>query len=171
MLFDLAKGLTVPHARRSRKLDTAVSRLRRKLINTGVSIVPVRGVGWRLEWPGRIVRSKSILVIEDDPAMQRALVRTLREVRVEVASSVAEARELVRDRRYAALIVDLGLPDGCGSTIIPIVQRQKPPPAVMIVTARSDADAVRMSGRFGVPYCTKPVDPTFIRTFAARALS
>jgi DNA-binding response OmpR family regulator len=89
---------------------------------------------------------------------------------VDFAASVAESLALVAERRYAALIVDLGLPDGCGSSVIPVVQEWDPPPQVMIVSARSDADALSLSGRFGVPYCTKPADPVFIRSFATRAV-
>jgi DNA-binding response OmpR family regulator len=153
---------------RSRNIDRVVSRLRAKLRSIGFDVLSERKVGYRIE--RALDRQKGVLVIEDDPDMRRAFLRVLHSLEVDVASSIAEALSILRARRYAALIVDLGLPDGCGSTLIPIVHRWNPPPAVMIVTARTDPDAIGMSGRFGVPYCPKPADPTVIRSFAMRAI-
>lgn len=56
----------------------------------------------------------TVLVIEDDPTVARALRRALRvrSVACEIASSAKEVREMTR--RFQLAIVDVNLPDGNG---------------------------------------------------------
>lgn len=155
---------------RERNVDRVISRVRVKLrISTDLDVVCVRDVGYQLVTP--TPKNGTLLILEDDPDMRRALERVFTAFDTDFAASIAEATELVRDKRYTAMIVDLMLPDGCGSTIVQHVRTKHPSTLVMIVSARSDPEALALSGRFGVPYCIKPADPVVFREFAARAVN
>jgi PAS domain S-box-containing protein len=64
--------------------------------------------------------SEDVLIADDDEALLGVLVRQLlqRGIGVRVASSVAETRRRVGERRPGLLVLDLGLPDGDGREIV-----------------------------------------------------
>jgi len=73
-------------------------------------------------------KRKKVLLLEDDPAMQR-LVSTLlkREgYRVDVVGSGREAIRLVGEEDYDALLLDLMMPVEGGMTVIAHLREQKP---------------------------------------------
>jgi len=71
----------------------------------------------------------------------------------------AEARAALRTTRYAALILDLGLPDGDGLSILREIRHRKDPLPILVVTARGGVHD-RVSGlRSGADdYLIKPFD-------------
>lgn len=65
----------------------------------------------------------SVLVVEDDPAMQARLRRLLRDVasdgiRIDLAGDVAGARGYAAAGEYTLALVDVQLPDGNGIEFI-----------------------------------------------------
>jgi DNA-binding NtrC family response regulator len=51
------------------------------------------------------------------------------------ASSVSDARRMLKDRRYDLAILDIGLPDGSGMELLPELNSENPPVPVMIFSA------------------------------------
>lgn len=79
-----------------------------------------------------------ILVVEDDPDLQRQLVRALEEVGyvADAASDGEEAHHLGDTEPYDAVILDLGLPGLDGVTVLERWRREGRGMPVLILTAR-----------------------------------
>jgi DNA-binding response OmpR family regulator len=79
-----------------------------------------------------------LLVIEDNEELAQLLTQSLRAAGYEtdVLTTAAEARVAVTTTRYAALILDLGLPDGDGLAILREIRHQKDPTPILVLTAR-----------------------------------
>ncbi len=101
-----------------------------------------------------------LLVVEDEPSVQRALSRVLRQSgwSVECASRCCEAA--IHDGVFDCGVFDVDLPDGSGVELAAkmlddgVVQR------AVFFTARSDAETVLSAGRLGpVLQKAKGVEP------------
>jgi DNA-binding response OmpR family regulator len=79
-----------------------------------------------------------LLVIEDNEELAHLLTQRLRAAGYEsdLLTTAAEARAAVSTTRYAALILDLGLPDGDGLAILREIRHQKDPIPILVLTAR-----------------------------------
>ena len=88
-----------------------------------------------------------ILVVEDERALARVLLRGLTEEghAVDVAPDLATARYLLRESSYALVVLDLGLPDGDGTTLCRELRDRDDSVPVLMLTAR-DAVADRITG-------------------------
>ena len=93
----------------------------------------------------------NILVIEDDPALGAGLVAALRGAgyAARAADSLAAARDALQAETWAALVLDLGLPDGDGLELLRLLRRQGGAAPVMILTA-TDRRETRLAGLDGV---------------------
>ncbi len=113
---------------------------------------------------------KSILLIDDEPAVADAAVFALREAgfEVHVAGTLAEGRRHLDRRPVDLLILDLGLPDGDGLDLCRELRRVSALP-VLILTCR-DGELDRVLGlELGADdYVVKPFSP---RELAARVRS
>jgi DNA-binding response OmpR family regulator len=100
-----------------------------------------------------------LAVVEDNPELAQLLVRGLKAegYETDLMTTVAEARAAVTTTRYAALILDLGLPDGDGLSILREIRQGKDPLPVLVLTARGGLQD-RVSGlRSGADdYLVKP---------------
>lgn len=101
-----------------------------------------------------------VLLIEDHPPLAEAVKGALARAgfAVDRAKSVAEARETVALADYDLALLDLGLPDGDGLTLLPVLRQGGKLP-VIVLTAR-DQLSDRLSGLDGGAddYVVKPVD-------------
>ncbi len=101
-----------------------------------------------------------ILVVDDDPAIRRLLVRTLDRAGyavVEAADARAALSSLGIDKPDLVLL-DLGLPDRDGLELLPALVRS-PGPAVIVLTAREATDEKVAALDLGADdYITKPFD-------------
>jgi len=79
-----------------------------------------------------------LAVVEDNVELAQLLSRGLQEkgYETDILTTAAEAREAVTSTRYAALVLDLGLPDGDGLSILREVRQRKDPVPVLVLTAR-----------------------------------
>jgi len=79
-----------------------------------------------------------LLVVEDNEELGRLLVNGLQSAgfEVDLLASVGDAEAVLATTRYAALILDLGLPDGDGLSILRGLRRRKDPIPVLVLTAR-----------------------------------
>jgi two-component system KDP operon response regulator KdpE len=92
----------------------------------------------------------ALLLVEDDPQIVRAIAPAF-EVSgyaVTVAATGRQAIEMLDERPWAALIVDLGLPDLDGKAVIAHLRRQGDTPVVVISArnSRSEVEAAREAG-------------------------
>ena len=99
-----------------------------------------------------------ILVVEDDPALQRSLLMTLKAAGYAVhgATSLAEARRARAHHRPKAILLDLGLPDGDGLAFITELRSDDLTP-IVVITAR-DAETLKVEAldAGADDYVTKP---------------
>jgi DNA-binding response OmpR family regulator len=79
-----------------------------------------------------------LLVVEDNEQLAGLLVRGLQTAGYEtdVLSSLEEAGTVLRTTFYAALILDLGLPDGDGLALLRELRHRNNPIPVLVLTAR-----------------------------------
>jgi DNA-binding response OmpR family regulator len=102
-----------------------------------------------------------VLLIEDDLMIGRSLDRALTRagMAVDWVRTGADCAEAVRDSDYGVLLLDLGLPDGCGLDVLQIIRRENTRTPVLIITARDDV-ASRIAGldSGADDYVIKPFD-------------
>ena len=110
---------------------------------------------------------QSVLVVEDEPQIRRVL-RTLLELeQFRVIEAETAARGLIEASTHKPdlVIIDLGLPDRDGLTVIQGIRAWSPMP-IIVLSARSDEiDKVTALDQGADDYVTKPFAP---REFMAR---
>jgi len=79
-----------------------------------------------------------LLIVEDNIELARLVAASLATAGYEtdVVGSVGEARDAVRSVKYAAMILDLNLPDGDGLSLLVELRRRMDPLPVLVLTAR-----------------------------------
>ncbi len=113
----------------------------------------------------------TILAVDDDPGVSRAITRDLRaryggEYRVVSATSGARALEVLteltlRDRSVALVASDQRMPEMTGIEVLEEVRRQSPDTKLLLLTAYADTDvAIKAINDIGLDYyMLKPWDP------------
>jgi DNA-binding response OmpR family regulator len=99
------------------------------------------------------------LVVEDDDVLGRAIVRTVEEWGNEVTwcTTLADAIRAVGDAPEI-VILDVGLPDGSGVTLVHELAKLRPAPLVVAMSGRASASEAFELGALGVRgYLPKPV--------------
>jgi DNA-binding response OmpR family regulator len=103
-----------------------------------------------------------VLVVDDEPMVREVLARYLEQegYRVEVASDGDQALDAVGSTSFDLLLLDLMLPERDGIDVFRVLQQEKDPPAVIMLTAKGD-EADRILGlELGADdYITKPFSP------------
>jgi DNA-binding response OmpR family regulator len=100
-----------------------------------------------------------ILLVEDDPALAREIVRALERDQwpIDHVGSLGEAFEAVIQFPYRAILLDRRLPDGDGIGLIPAARSRASPPSIIFLTARDDlADRVEGLDAGADDYLVKP---------------
>jgi DNA-binding response OmpR family regulator len=79
-----------------------------------------------------------LLIVEDNVELARLVANGLSAAGYEadVVGTAGEAREATRGMSYAAMILDLGLPDGDGLSVLIELRRRSEPLPVIVLTAR-----------------------------------
>jgi two-component system OmpR family response regulator len=101
-----------------------------------------------------------ILLVEDDPVLGAAVrdYLTREAYAVDWVERLAAAR-LCLPGNYRVVVLDLGLPDGDGLALLPLLRQQPEPPAVLILTAQDRlSDRVRGLDAGADDYLVKPFD-------------
>lgn len=116
--------------------------------------------------------SAKVLIVDDDAAIRRLLVRTLDRAgyaTVEAGDARGALSGLAIDKPDLILL-DFGLPDRDGLELLPILVKS-PGPAVIVVTARDDTDEKVTALDLGADdYVTKPFDTAELLARARSAL-
>lgn len=83
-----------------------------------------------------------LLLVEDSARLRDLLAERVRGAgwRLDVVGTFAEAAEATRSILYDLLLVDLGLPDGDGRSLIKAVRMQGSPVPILVLTARGSID-------------------------------
>lgn len=111
-----------------------------------------------------------ILLVEDDVLLARALARVLgRHGEVRTASSVAEALRTLERFRPDAAVVDVGLPDGEGFTVLDRLTERYGLTPTLVLTAQLDHETISRAQRAGAQYLAKPAGELNLEAFAAWA--
>ncbi|NDC34811.1 MAG: DNA-binding response regulator [Synechococcaceae bacterium WB9_2_112] len=108
-----------------------------------------------------------LLVVEDDPTLQQALLRLLGQwgYAVEAASTAAAALAWLEQELFDLVLLDLGLPDTDGLALCQTLRRRRlHQPLVLMLTAR-DSSASKVAGlESGADdYVVKPFEPPVLR--------
>ncbi|WP_315705197.1 MULTISPECIES: response regulator transcription factor [unclassified Bradyrhizobium] len=100
-----------------------------------------------------------LLIVEDNVELSELVAKGLVAAGYDVdrVNSAAEARDALRDVNYAAMILDLGLPDDDGLAVLAELRRRADPLPVIVLTARGGVqDRVAGLRRGADDYLAKP---------------
>lgn len=114
-----------------------------------------------------------LLVVDDEPDLRTLYELTLlREgYDIETAGTVEEARQLLLDHQYSAVITDMRLPDGTGLDILKQLEALGRHEKAIVITAYGSAENAVSALKAGAyDYLTKPVDLKQFRSVVASAL-
>ncbi|HSF27227.1 MAG TPA: response regulator transcription factor [Actinomycetes bacterium] len=100
----------------------------------------------------------SILLIEDDPAIRRELVEVLRGRghAIATAPNGMDGLRLAVDERPDVVLLDLGLPDLDGGTVLTMLRAVSDVPVVVVTARDGDANLVRALDAGADDYVVKP---------------
>jgi two-component system copper resistance phosphate regulon response regulator CusR len=101
-----------------------------------------------------------ILIIEDDARLGMSLAKGLKEAgfTVQLASTLAVGRALLRKEEVRLVVLDLGLPDGDGVDLVEECRRVDSPVPIVVTTARGELEArIRGLDAGADDYLVKPV--------------
>ena len=117
--------------------------------------------------PEPAVRARSILVIEDEPPIRRAIRNALRGLaeRVVEAGAGGEGIDLAAAERPDLVVLDLGLPDLGGLDVCLEIRRWANMPIVVLSARHAEQEKVLLLNAGADDYVTKPFSP---RELAAR---
>jgi two-component system KDP operon response regulator KdpE len=101
---------------------------------------------------------RSILVVEDDDALRRALVETLRAVtpRVREASRLADATVACATEEPDLVVLDLGLPDGDGAQLLAALRVVTAVPVIVLSGRQCEQEKVALLDAGADDFITKP---------------
>jgi len=114
-----------------------------------------------------------ILIVDDDEGVRTPLRRYLsgQGFRVAEAASLEEAKEVARQQRVDAAIVDFSLPDGDGLEVQRALRGQDPSMVVVLLTGHGTIDlAVRAIKEGAEQFLTKPVELPTLQVIIERGL-
>jgi DNA-binding response OmpR family regulator len=100
-----------------------------------------------------------ILIIEDDPRMVELLRTGLWEKghSIVTATTAEEGQQLVDEKRFDAMVLDIGLPGRSGYTIAQHLRKRPNRPAIVMLTALNQEDYIVGGLNAGADdYVTKP---------------
>lgn len=106
-----------------------------------------------------MVKSPSILVVDDDPEMRALLLDVLRNegYQVNEARDGTEAVRALRTRSFDIILIDKNMPGPSGLDLIPGFRRVRPHSQIIMMTAYGDvASFMEAAEKGAVEYLFKP---------------
>ena len=113
------------------------------------------------------------LIVDDERDIRELLVLTLGRMglRCDTASSLCDARALIRHNRYALCLTDMRLPDGNGIDLVAHIAREHPQTPVAMITAFGSTEVAVDALKAGAfDFVSKPVDIAVLRRLVEHAL-
>ena len=114
-----------------------------------------------------------VLIVDDNEAILRLFRRhlSIEGYEVQTASTLAEAREAIAERRFDAVLLDLNLPDGSGLDWVTELRQSDPATAIVVITGHGDIPLVVEAMRRGADnFLAKPVDMAALTVFLNKGL-
>jgi CheY-like chemotaxis protein/nitrogen-specific signal transduction histidine kinase len=120
-------------------------------------------------------RESSVLLVEDDPAMPEVLAALLHEDNIVLrsAKTAAEALAKAREERYDLILLDLGLPNVDGFSLLRQLKEfpeTQSIPVIVLTAWNSTDDKLRGFQLGAVDYLTKPFESAELRARLCAAL-
>ena len=115
----------------------------------------------------------SALIVDDERDIRELLVLTLGRMglRCDTASSLGDARALLRHNQYALCLTDMRLADGTGIDLVKDISQLYPDTPVAMITAfGNQAAAVDALKAGAFDFVSKPVDLSVLRGLVQNAL-
>jgi FixJ family two-component response regulator len=101
-----------------------------------------------------------VLIVDDEPALRELVEELVTDgvnCRVLTASNIAEARKILATSSVQLLITDVNLPDGDGTSLLPILQRHQPTASAIVITGAPSLDRAINAMREGaLDFLPKP---------------
>lgn len=106
-----------------------------------------------------------ILLVEDESALQLTIKAYLEPTyQVTTATTATQAREHLQNAHFKIVLVDLGLPDANGLSIIELLLAEYPKTTVLALTGDKSSATVKKAIDLGVDdYLVKPVSAMQLR--------
>jgi putative two-component system response regulator len=116
----------------------------------------------------------TLLVVDDEEAIRRALLRYLvrQGYEVEAAASGEDALGVLAARKITGVLLDVNLPGISGIDLVPQIMEREPGVALLMLTAVNDASTAALCMQRGaLDYLIKPVELVRLGRAVARALA
>lgn len=114
---------------------------------------------------------RSFLVIDDHAPFRAALERSLRPFgTVGHAASCAAGREMIAREPWAALLIDVSLPDGSGLDLLAYLRQKGCTTPALILTAYDKASTLSRASELSADVIVKPGEWNQIADFIRRAI-
>jgi response regulator RpfG family c-di-GMP phosphodiesterase len=120
-----------------------------------------------------VERSTCVLVVDDDEALRKALVRFLSNqgYSVSAAATGQDALDLIEAESFELMLLDIRMPGMSGIDVVPEALHQDPDLAILMLSALSDATSAAICMQRGaIDYLTKPIELNDLSEAIARAL-
>ena len=114
-----------------------------------------------------------VLLVDDEPGLIDVLTTAVAgmDCAVTVARTVAEARKVLAAGVFELLVTDVGLPDGSGLSLLPVLRRHCPAASTIVITGSPTVDRAVAALRDGaVDFLPKPFDHGHLVDRVRRAL-
>lgn len=113
------------------------------------------------------------LVVDDEPDIRELLELTLSrmDIDTESAADLAQARNLLGQRRFDLCLTDMRLPDGNGIDLVEYIQKHYADTPVAMITAHGNMESAVAALKAGAfDFVSKPVDLQVLRNLVNSAL-
>ena len=114
----------------------------------------------------------SFLVVEDEVAVRRTLVRGLGSLgKVEGVGTCASARQALNAQEYDGMVVDVHLPDGSGLDLLEAARERWPRISLLVVTGWPEHSVIGRALEAGARFLLKPCGARHLAVFAEEAIA
>ena len=113
-----------------------------------------------------------VLLVEDDPAIRRALSRALTDAgyAVRAVDTALDALRAVTAEQPAVVLLDLGLPDMDGSHALVMIRAVSAVPIIVATARRGENETIRLLNAGADDYVTKPFSAAHVLARVAAVL-
>jgi DNA-binding response OmpR family regulator len=113
-----------------------------------------------------------VLLVEDDPAIRRALSRALADAgyAVRAVDTALDALRVVTAEHPAVVILDLGLPDMDGAHALVMIRAVSAVPVIVATARRGENETIRLLNAGADDYVTKPFSAAHVLARVAAVL-
>lgn len=111
---------------------------------------------------------RSLLCLEDDPLVQRALQRSLPELELRIVDTVAQGKAALATERFDAWFLDVRVPDGSGLDLLEWARARGDTTPALVMTGSADRTPANAAQELGAEFVYKPFSVANLRAFLAR---